>query len=95
MKSHIRELGRFGDDPLLAGLHGEIAAELVAPAELLGHRVVGAVPARVLHQSERNPRVYRILRVRTRHRLVLWTARQAHRQVSYLPGRLCTQLLHR
>ena len=57
--------------PVLAALEGKVAAQPPAPLELLGHSVVGSVPARVLHQRHSDPAVDGVLGVGPRHRLVL------------------------
>ncbi len=57
--------------PLLAALEVEVAAQAAAPLKLLRHSVVGAVPARVLHQRHRDAGVDGVLCVSSRHRLVL------------------------
>ena len=62
---------RIPVDIYLAALQGEVAAEAAAPLELLGHVVVGLVPAGVLHQRHRDAAVDGVLGVGPRHRLVL------------------------
>ena len=57
--------------PVLAALESKVAAQTLAPLEVLGHVVVWEVPAGVLHQGHRDPRVDRVLGVCPRHCLVL------------------------
>lgn len=64
-------LGGAALHPLLATLEGKVAAQPPAPLEVLGHGVVGGVPARVLHQRHGDPAVDGVLGVGPRHRLVL------------------------
>ena len=56
---------------MFAAVHGKLTPEPAAPAQWLGQVIVGQVPAGVLHQSQRQPRVHRVLGVGARHRLVL------------------------
>jgi len=42
--------GAFHVHPLFAAFRHEIAAQILTPAEVLGQRVIGPVPAGVLHQ---------------------------------------------
>ena len=65
------ELRAIPGDIYLAALQGEVAAEAAAPLELLGHVVVGLVPAGVLHQGHGDAAVDGVLGVGPRHRLVL------------------------
>ncbi len=58
-------------DPLSAAIGGELAAEAQSPVQSLGDAVVRPVPARVLHQCQRQPRVHWILRVSARHCFIL------------------------
>ncbi len=63
--------GGPGFHPVHAAAFGEVAAQVTAPAERLGQFHVGLVPARVLHEGQRDARVDGILRVRPRHGFVL------------------------
>ena len=57
--------------PVLATLHCEVTARVLAPAEWLRHAVIGTVPACVLHQCQSDAWVNRILRVSPCHGFIL------------------------
>lgn len=62
--------------PLLAGFANKVTAESFAPAQRLRHRVVGFVPASVLHERQRHSRIHWILSVSPRHSFILTQKRQ-------------------
>lgn len=57
--------------PLHAAPLHELAPQILAPVERLGHVHVRLVPTSIFHQGERDARINRILCVSSRHGLVL------------------------
>lgn len=57
--------------PFFTTLHSKVTAQVPAPHEGLCHAVVGAIPARVLHQSKSQAGVDGVLGVRSRHSFIL------------------------
>jgi len=57
--------------PILATPHGKRTAQPLSPSQGRSHRIVGPIPAGVLHQSKGDAREDRRLCVRASHGLVL------------------------